>query len=201
MILLLQKLKTLEGDNVGMGLFEKFKKKNETHKESYSKEQKELKFIIQQNQAIFGNAFLGKRATDAEITQAEQKLALKIPDPFIWFLKEYGCGGYWFDIMGYCKNGKPEFVEITLEQRKNGLPEKYIIIEDCDEFYYCIDSVSGKISSWSQYDKDGIRERFDNFYEFFKDNLQNAMDNFQKTGRSNSAQGSRKISNIIGYFG
>ena len=45
-------------------------------------------------------------------------------------------------------------------------------------FYYCIDSVSGKISSWSQYDKDGIRERFDNFYEFFKDNLQNAMDNF-----------------------
>lgn len=87
-------------------------------------------------------------------------------------------GGYWFDIMGYCKNGKPEFVEITLEQRKNGLPEKYIIIEDCDEFYYCIDSVSGKISSWSQYDKDGIRERFDNFYEFFKDNLQNAMDNF-----------------------
>ena len=95
-----------------------------------------------------------------------------------YFLKEYGCGGYWFDIMGYCKNGKPEFVEITLEQRKNGLPEKYIIIEDCDEFYYCIDSVSGKISSWSQYDKDGIRERFDNFYEFFKDNLQNAMDNF-----------------------
>ena len=161
-----------------MGLFEKFKKKNETHKESYSKEQKELEFIIQQNQAIFGNAFLGKRATDAEITQAEQKLALKIPDPFIWFLKEYGCGGYWFDIMGYCKNGKPEFVEITLEQRKNGLPEKYIIIEDCDEFYYCIDSVSGKISSWSQYDKDGIRERFDNFYKFFKDNLQNAMDNF-----------------------
>lgn len=80
--------------------------------------------------------------------------------------------------MGYCKNGKPKFVEITLEQRKNGLPEKYIIIEDCDEFYYCIDSVNGKISSWSQYDKDGIRERFDNFYEFFKDNLQNAMDNF-----------------------
>ena len=120
-----------------MVLFEKFKKKNETHKESYSEEQKELKFIIQQNQAIFGNAFLGKRATDAEIAQAEQKLALK-----------------------------------------NGLPEKYIIIEDCDEFYYCIDSVSGKISSWSQYDKDGIRERFDNFYEFFKDNLQNAMDNF-----------------------
>ena len=80
--------------------------------------------------------------------------------------------------MGYFKNGKPKFVEITLKQKKNGLPKKYIIIEDCDEFYYCIDSVSGKISSWSQYDKDGIRERFDNFYEFFKDNLQNAMDNF-----------------------
>ena len=87
-------------DKIGMGLFDKLKKKNETHKENYSEEQKELKFIIQQNQAIFGNVFLGKRATDAEIAQAEQKLALKIPDPFVWFLKEYGCGGYWFDIMG-----------------------------------------------------------------------------------------------------
>ena len=40
-----------------MGLFEKFKKKNETHKESYSEEQKELKFIIQQNQAILEMLF------------------------------------------------------------------------------------------------------------------------------------------------
>ena len=60
MILLLQKLKTVEGDNVGMGLFEKFKKKNETHKESYSEEQKELKFIIQQNQAILEMLFQEK---------------------------------------------------------------------------------------------------------------------------------------------
>lgn len=103
--------------------------------------------------------------------------------------------------MGYCKNVKPEFVEITLEQRKNGLPEKYIIIEDCDEFYYCIDSVSGKISSWSQYDKDGIRERFDNFYEFFKDNLQNAMDNFRRLEEAIAHREAGKISNIIGYFG
>ena len=56
-----------------MGLFDKLKKKNETHKENYSEEQKELKFIIQQNQAIFGNVFLGKRATDAEIAQADSR--------------------------------------------------------------------------------------------------------------------------------
>ena len=82
-------------------------------------------------------------------------------------LKEYGCGGYWFDIMGYCMNVENQkFVENNIGTKKNGLPEKYIIIEDCDEFYYCIDSVNGKISSWSQYDKDGIRERFDNFMSF-----------------------------------
>ena len=86
-----------------------------------------------------------KKSNRCRNNTAEQKLALKIPDPFIWFLKEYGCGGYWFDIMGYCKNGKPEFVEITLEQRKMVCQRSIIIIEDCDEFYYCIDSVSGKI--------------------------------------------------------
>ena len=43
-----------------MRLLDKFKKRNETHKESYSEEQKKLKFIIQQNQAIFGKAFWEK---------------------------------------------------------------------------------------------------------------------------------------------
>lgn len=53
-----------------MGLFDKFKKKNEEAKLIKTEEQKDLENIIQQNQAIFANAFLGKRATDKEILQA-----------------------------------------------------------------------------------------------------------------------------------
>lgn len=109
-----------------------------------------------------------KRATDKEILQAEQQLGVKIPAPFVWFLKEFGSGGYWFDFIGYTKNGKAQFVEETLNQRENGLPENFLVIEDCDEFYHCLDTSNGKITSWSQYDNDGVIYRFDNFYDFLE---------------------------------
>ena len=160
-----------------MGLFDKFKKKEDVQ-QIKTDEQRELENIVQQNHAIFDNAFLGKRATDKEILQAEQKLGVKIPAPFVWFLKEFGSGGYWFDFIGYTKNGKAQFVEETFNQRENGLPENFLVIEDCDEFYHCLDTSNGKIASWSQYDNDGVIYRFDNFYDFFRDNLENAIENF-----------------------
>lgn len=161
-----------------MGLFDKFKKKNEKVKLIKTDEQKDLENIIQQNRAIFANAFLGKRATDKEILQAEQQLGVKIPEPFVWFLKEFGSGGYWFDFIGYSKNGKAKFVEETLKQRGNSLPEKLLIIEDCDEYYHCLDALNGEVASWSQYDEAGVLYRFDNFYDFFRDELENAIENF-----------------------
>lgn len=156
-----------------MGLFDKFK---EIKKEVEKQEEIELENLIYQNQTIFEDAFLG-HVTDREILQAEKKLGIKIPPPFIWFLKKYGSGGYYFDIIGYSKNGKLEFIEETLNQRKNGLPKNFLIIENCDEFYYCIDTSNGKIATWSQHDNDGIIYRFNNFYDFLKDNLVNAIEN------------------------
>lgn len=163
-----------------MGLFDKFKKKNEMVHTQKTNEQIEIEDIVRKNHTIFANAFLGKRATDEDIQRAEQQLGLQIPESYSWFLKEFGSGGYWFDFIGYCKNGKPQFIEETLEQRKNGLPEKFLIIEDCDEFYHCLDTMSEKVATWSQYDEDGVLYCFDNFYDFFKDNLENAIDNFEE---------------------
>ena len=114
---------------------------------------------------------------DKEISRVEKKLGFKISSPFVWFLKKYGSGGNHFDIIGYGKNGKIENVEETLEQRKNGLPKNFLIIENCDEFYYCIDITNGKIATWSQYDNDGLIYRFDNFYDYLNDNLENAIEN------------------------
>ena len=62
--------------------------------------------------------------------------------------------------------------------QQNGLPKNLLVIEDCDEFYHCLDTSNGKIASWSQYDNDGVIYCFDNFYDFFKDNLENAIENF-----------------------
>lgn len=157
-----------------MGLFSRFKKEGKAAK---TDEQIELESLIRQNHAVFADAFPGRRATDEEILRAEQQLGVKIPEPYVWFLKEYGSGGYWFEILGYCKNGRPEFVEETLRQRENGLPEGFLVIEACDEFFYCMDTTNGKIVSWDQYDKEGSISRFHNFYEFFKDEIENAVDN------------------------
>lgn len=70
-----------------MVLFEKFKKKNETHKESYSEEQKELKFIIQQNQAIFGNAFLGKKSNRCRNNTGRTEVSFKNSRSFYMVFK------------------------------------------------------------------------------------------------------------------
>ena len=59
-----------------MGLFDKFKKKEDVQ-QIKTDEQRELENIVQQNHAIFDNAFWGKRATDKEILQAEQQLRVK----------------------------------------------------------------------------------------------------------------------------
>ena len=147
---------------------------------------KKIKEMIQQNQHIFSRAFCGKKVTDEEISQAEQELGLKIPESFTWFLKEFGSGGYWFEILGYCKSGRAEFVEETLKQRKNGLPKTFLIIEDCDEFYYCLDAGNGKVASWSQYDAEDVSYCFRDFYEFFMDNIENAIDNNEETVETKS---------------
>lgn len=102
-----------------MGLFDKFKKKEDVQ-QIKTDEQRELENIVQQNHAIFDNAFLGKRATVKEILQAEQQLGVKIPAPFVWFLKEFGSGGYWFDFIGYTKTEKHSLLKKLLIREKMG---------------------------------------------------------------------------------
>ncbi len=59
------------------------------------------------------------------------------------------------------------------------LPEELLVIEDCDEFVECIDTISGEIVLWSKYDKAGIVKIADNFYQHFVDKLENAIDNWE----------------------
>ena len=72
---------------------------------------------------------------------------------------------------------KAEFVEVTLKQRKLGLPVQCIVIEDCDEFYYCLDTKTQKVGSWSAFDQDGLINRYDDFYDYLLDQIENAIEN------------------------
>ena len=135
--------------------------------------------LITSNKKVFDGAFLERKATDEEIENAEKELGFSIPDSYKWFLKEIGHGGYFFEFMGYGMDGSAIFVEETLNYRKNGLPNNLLIIENCDEYVYCIDVLTDNIVSWSAYDNDGVIDTGMDFYDFFIDCIENAIDNYE----------------------
>lgn len=140
--------------------------------------QVKIKTLIEDNAKVFEDAFLLTKPSDEDIKKAEQELRFKIPESYIWFLKQYGHGGFFFEFLGYGLNGSALFVRETLKQRKNGLPANLLVIENCDEYVVCINTDNGNIVSWSHYDNDGIIVKHVSFEDYFIDCLNNAIDNY-----------------------
>ena len=134
--------------------------------------------LIENNEEVFEGAFLMRFPTDEELTDAEKKLGIAIPEEYVWFLKTYGHGGFFFEFLGFGLNGSAIFVNKTIHEREFGLPKELLVIEDCDEYVYCIDTVSREIVSWSKHDNDRVIKVADSFYEHFLDNIDNAIENF-----------------------
>lgn len=85
--------------------------------------------------------FTYAEVTDSMLTKAEARLGLKLPNAYRWFLINFGQGGIGgIEVLGIGKNGKMNFVEETLKYRSYGLPKDVILIENCDEWVYCINS-------------------------------------------------------------
>ena len=130
------------------------------------------------NPEVFEKAFLLRFPTDEELSEAKIQLGFDIPDEYVWFLKTYGHGGFFFEFLGYGINGTPILVEKTLYERKFGMPTELLVIENCDEYVVCIDSLTGKVVSWSKHDKHGVIAVAENFYEYFLNRIENAIANF-----------------------
>ena len=127
---------------------------------------------------VFENAFLMRFPAEKELSEAKEQLGFVIPDEYVWFLKTFGHGGFFFEFLGYGINGNALLVEKTLYERKFGLPTELLVIENCDEYVVCIDSSTRKVVSWSKHDKDGVIAVANDFYEYFMDRVENAIDNF-----------------------
>lgn len=134
--------------------------------------------MIAENEEVFEDAFLMRFPTDEELSQAQEVLRFEIPEEYVWFLKTFGHGGFFFEYLGYGLNGNCIFLNKTLKEREFGLPNELLVIEDCDEFVYCIDTVTKEIVSWSKNDRDGVIKIADDFYKHFIDNIENAIDNY-----------------------
>lgn len=70
------------------------------------------------------------------ICQAEKALGILFPPTYRLFLNKYGCGGFGsFDVFGvidnnFEKSGELNAIWFTLDERKTGLPDSFIIISN-----------------------------------------------------------------------
>ena len=115
--------------------------------------------------------------TDEMLNGVERGLNIKIPEEYKRFLKEFGHGGIGgLEILGVGKNGSLIFEKETLKYRAYGLPTELIVIENCDEWIYCVNSINGKVVMWSIGDK-GYSEVFDSFKTYLCDRINDMLEN------------------------
>lgn len=120
--------------------------------------------------------FTYAKVNEIEMANAEKELKGKIPEQYKDFLELFGHGG----ICGVCTDGvgldgSYVFLDNTLKYRGEGLPDNYIVIENANEWVYCIDMETGKVISW---DMSGyIKEEYDSFDEYLLDQMEDAIEN------------------------
>ena len=139
----------------------------------------QIETLMKDNEKVFQDAFLLERPSNEEIKKAEQVLGFEIPESYLWFLNQYGHGGFFFEFLGCSLTGNLLFVKETLKQREYGLPTNLLVIENCDEYVVCINTDNGNIVSWSHYDDDGMLVKQTCFEDYFIDCLNNAIDNYE----------------------
>ena len=106
-------------------------------------------------------------------------MEVSFPPEYKEFIKKYGSGGICgVDILGVEGADYPSVVESTERYRKLGLPKKYIVIENDDEFVYCLSTVDGyNVVRWDDISKREIN-RYTTFNEYLQDSFQEAIDNW-----------------------
>ena len=113
--------------------------------------------------------------TQEAIARAQQQLGVELPEQYVEFLLRYGDGGFeGFEILGADLDGSMRFVEQTAEYRKLGLPNNLVVVEDCDEWVYCIDCGDGSVASWSP--MDGPRTDYPDFGSFLLQRIRDSVE-------------------------
>ncbi|PFD29213.1 spore coat protein [Bacillus cereus] len=110
------------------------------------------------------------------IQEVEERLNVKLPDSYRWFLKEYGGGGN-----GLYVNDCNDILRYHDRFKSFNIPKGYIIIEHCDEYSYCLDTEKMMnnecpVVNWSAHEK-GIYPEADNFYKHLLEKIENAIEN------------------------
>ncbi len=115
--------------------------------------------------------------TEDMLNKAEKRLEVRLPEEYRYFLKKFGHGGIGgIEVLGIGKNGVMIFEKETLKYRTYGLPNELVIVENCDEWVYCVNSLDGKVVMWSR-GSSGYSEAFDNFETYLYDRVNDMLEN------------------------
>lgn len=114
--------------------------------------------------------------TNQDVERVHEELGVKLPQQYLDYLNELSNGGIaGVEIMGKGFTGTLIFLDETLDLRNYGLPKNLVIIENCDEWYNCVDCDTGAVVGW---DLDGdVWHEFDSFDEFLLDDYEDAIEN------------------------
>ena len=119
--------------------------------------------------------FSSYNPSSTDIASYQNRLGVDLPTQYIDFLKTYGQGGIGgVEILGVGRTGCPAFLEATLDYRADGLPDSLIVVENCDEWLYCIDSRTGEVVAWTPGE---TTVDYPDFDSFLQDQFQEAVDN------------------------
>ncbi|WP_430536195.1 SMI1/KNR4 family protein [Listeria rocourtiae] len=112
------------------------------------------------------------------IKEAEELIDTQFSSEYRWFIEKYGSGGVLgIDIIGIGKNNSYLVSQITKQLREQfDLPNNLIVIEDCDEFYYCLNTDDSKVYFWDNIDGMGEIVALD-FFSFLEERISDMSEN------------------------
>ncbi|MFC4076160.1 SMI1/KNR4 family protein [Salinithrix halophila] len=119
---------------------------------------------------------------ETRIEQIEKMLEVPLPEDYKWFVRNFGHGGIaGVEILGVAKTEIPPCVRYTHRYREYGLPHSLVVIENCDEWVYCLETneiSNGKcpVIDWDRLGNIGV-QKYENFYKFLLDEFTEAVDN------------------------
>jgi antitoxin YobK len=104
---------------------------------------------------------------------------VNFPPEYKEFVKKFGSGGICgVDVLGVEGADYASVVESTKRYRKLGLPKKYVVIENVDEFVYCLSTIDEhNVVRWDDISKKELN-RYSSFNQFLQDSFQEAIDNW-----------------------
>lgn len=123
---------------------------------------------------------------EKQVDFVQETLEVNLPASYRWFLNNYGSGGlYGVDILGVAKSNTATVVLETKNYRDLGMGEHLVVIEDIDEYAYCLDTSNMDnnecpVIAWN---KQGGLDNYntaENFYEFLSQRLLDAKEAWEE---------------------